>query len=285
MNKNEKLQGTSCSKCIFAEWDENKQINCKANRLSKFIERGETVAIIAQENESHFFIKDRICTMCFQQSWLDKINNINNPLLYVRQRILLKCDALILVSNESIEEIEITIKSLLKQKLLPQIINIVLNSNTMPVWKIAKLLRSLEDKHYFQWKISNIEERMENLDTVSLEWCVDHVISLCESPFYSVFIPGFKVPNNFYEKIDNAINDELYRFVALIPVDDWNGLFVQTEIHKKIGGNTPMMLEESDEFGNLIAYTVIDKIHYIANLEGRSEIVMKVGDICSDILL
>ena len=67
--------------------------------------------------------------------------------------------------------------------------------------------------------------------------CVDIASKNVKSMYYSFFKEGDTVPPNYLSDIDHAINDELQKFLVLLPKDKRTGLFVQRLIYTQFGGN------------------------------------------------
>lgn len=270
---------TSCEKCAFAIYEDNIQSGCKAGRLTKFQDTGSEV----EHKDNYFIIKDRICMMCCPEETIVKLG-FKNPLQDMRKAIELKCAIYIIATdNSTLEDIKLTIDSLNKQTLRPRCINVIVNTDNISKPRLIKHLNDTQSKFEndnleFIWNITYIQEKDKDGERPSIEWALDHAIFKCEMPFYAVFMAGYMVCPDYLSNIDKALNDELQRFCVLLPFDEWNGAFVQTLLHKKLGGNAPQTLEEYED-GALIATTIMDKIEWMAK-ENNQHMVKKAEEIC-----
>ena len=82
--------------------------------------------------------------------------------------------------------------------------------------------------------------------------------------YYSVFNAGFKVPKDFIDRINDALNNKLIRFLALKSESE-NGLVGQVHVHKKLGGNRDK--------------TFIDKLSHTTRSQGCPELVKDLVEI------
>lgn len=278
--------GTGCINCIFAEWQGKRQVGCKLGRIEKFSERGEQFdTATSQDGREFYIIKNRICLMLCTEDWLARHPEVKDPAREVRKLTELKCDVLILVENEhTLEGIRKTVNALLQQEHKPEKITVVLLSDHIHPAKIRKVFQAAENKYFsFKWQVAHIQERGPKGEKPSIEWAMDHVLNNCKTPFYSVFYAGFEPPTDFLLLIDKALNDELEKFCLLLPVDDWNGAFVQTMLHKKLRGNAPEVLEINDEEDEVIGVSIMDKVHFISVKNNYPYMVRKVEEICPTI--
>ncbi len=272
---------TSCEKCIFALWEGNTQIGCSVGRLDKFAAMGD-VSRAEKDGKDFAIINNRICLMCCAPSWLTKNPEVKNPGEELRKRIALSCETFVIVQEEERERIETTLKSLVWQSHSPAQITVILYSDTYKPSTIRRMFMDLQKEISFTWKIAHIQERGPNNEKVSVEWCLDHAIGNCDTPFYAVFEAGYEVPANFLKEIDVALNDNLEKFCALIPQgDSWNGAVIQTMLHKKLQGNMPSHLGTDENGDELIGCTIYDKIHFIANTNDQPAIIRRVEEICN----
>ena len=273
---------TSCEKCIFAKFDsENRQIGCKADRLDKFVERGVKLDLLKNEDKESYIIKNRICLMCCTEQTVQQLQ-LKNPLLEMRKRIALKSTIYVLADEEhNLDDIKITLYSLIDQFLKPTEIVVILHSQTISRPALSKFLLELEeDNKWLAWRISHIHECGDNGEKPSREWCLDHTIKTCKTLFYGVFLAGFQVPNEYLSNIDYSLNDELHRFVVLRPADGyWNGAFVHISVHKNFHGNVPEMLEQYED-GELVATSIMDKVDYAAKRDNQLDMIRGVEEIC-----
>jgi hypothetical protein len=275
--------GTGCLNCIFAQWKDKRQVGCKLGRIEKFAERNTELDIVKHEDGREFYlIKNRICLMLCTEDWLKRHPEVKDPEKDMRRLTALSCDIMILVDNDqTLEGLRKTLHSLLQQQHKPAKINVILHSDHIHPAKIRKILQSAEDEYFsFKWQLTHIQERGPKGEKPSIEWALDHVIQNCKSPFYAVFYAGYEVPADYLLLIDQALNDELEKFSVLLPVDDWNGAFIQTYLHKRLHGNAPEKLEDNEDGDEVIGVSIMDKAHFIAARNNYPYMVRRVEEIC-----
>lgn len=280
---------TTCSKCTFAKYTNNIQTGCQVNRLNKFRQQGTELELQKEEDKESYLIKGRICLMCCPPERIEKLK-LKNPAPELRKLITVQCEAYILaLDDHSLNQVKATIDSLNMQEVRPTCINVILNTDNISRPKLVKYFNELQNafeqkNQEYKWNITYIHERGENGEKFSDEWCLDHAIAKCNSPFYCVFMAGYNVPRNYLSSIDRALNDNIERFSVLLPAheDSWNGVFVQTAMHKKLDGNVPQTLEEYDD-GALVATTIMDKIEFLGKLKDQQYMIKKVTEVCPQI--
>lgn len=69
----EKIE-TSCKPCIFAEWDGDEQVGCKASILEELKEQD---IVECYDDEKKFFVLNRLCTGFRPTSWNDSVADVD----------------------------------------------------------------------------------------------------------------------------------------------------------------------------------------------------------------
>jgi len=89
--------------------------------------------------------------------------------------------------------------------------------------------------------------------------CIDDAFLNCKNGFYSAFKSGHSLKPDLFESLNNAINNELEKIAFVRGYDGINGTTVQAAMHKYLGGNFSVSVEEKisqiceeDESSNLI---------------------------------
>src|SRR5688572_199954 len=219
----EAKSGTGCVNCIFAQWEDNKQVGCKVGRLDKFVEQGDELDIDTDKDGKNFYvIKNRICLMLCTKDWLARHPEVKDPAKEMRKRTALSADVMILVEDKhTLEGIRKTVHSLMQQSHKPAKVSVVLLSDKIHPAKVRKLFQSVEDEYFsVNWQVAHINERGLNGEKPSIEWALDHVVQNCKTPFFAVFYAGYDVPPDYLLLIDKALNDDMQNFCLLIQVDD-----------------------------------------------------------------
>ena len=98
---------TSCKKCIFAEYENNIQTGCFANRLDKFTDKN---FVTDNDDKSHYLI-NRFCNLCHQENWAyylkekHKFDFTKEALLnFAKLEAMPSIDCLIILDNLTIEQ-------------------------------------------------------------------------------------------------------------------------------------------------------------------------------------
>ena len=93
---------TSCKNCIFAIYDQNTQIGCEDNRITKF---GDDV-IEAYDDSKEFYVIERLCNLYRPQGWNDGVKDIEKAKVEscLTFDILIDCDKISEQYRTSIKE-------------------------------------------------------------------------------------------------------------------------------------------------------------------------------------
>lgn len=265
---------TLCRDCVFAQWDGRTQVGCDWNRLDKFDEVG--TKIMGEEDKAtgkqYFRICGRICNTCRHpttlkgvpaRKWKEK----------VREEIKVRIAMMVYVDSDEQEQDCIrTLESFRNQTATPHEIVVIYNnggSEAPPAYA-----EWLSDVPTF-WRVEQMRElgigfgkavdlTVDNKDTTSV--------------YYTVCRAGYTYPINYVETIDKAINDDLDRFVLLLPDRDGDGLFAQVSLHKILSGNVGKIRQED---GSVLSVdkTIIDKIREVADSEGTGHLIKRYEEL------
>jgi hypothetical protein len=285
---------TSCKQCIFAEWDAyepNRQVDCRINRLKKFAERGTTVKTVTDETDgvTHEMIVGRICNMARKPEWAEGVDEKDWESL-ARHEVRATCEVQLFVHDGEEDKVALllpTIKSLNNQIVPPDHVVVVVNDSRVRenVLPIVKMFHK-HGKNLPKWDVVGLQEKNPlTQQPFTLNEAKDSQLSQTEETWYAVFQPGFEVPETFFAKIDQAVNDELYQFSMLKPNKFGNGLVVSARLHNALGGNEPSemvegeMSEEAEtteeQLGPLVE-GIENKINYLAEKMSGTKMVMPI---------
>lgn len=219
---------TSCRDCIFSIVNDNIQIGCRFDRLDKFKENGADVVM----DKNHFLIIGRFCNTCRNEEW-----GRNNPrrkwMEIVKERIRVQVDIIINIENcNDLSDIMNTVDSAYNQKIKPKSVIIAYNSNTIP---IETIVNSMRGESRGEWRIEQL--------------CWEESAKYCKGSYYAVFNAGYIIPNYFIEKINKALNEDMIRFVSIMPDRDGNGLVM---INAKLSLSDIHNMAENTNSGHMI---------------------------------
>jgi hypothetical protein len=266
---------TPCKTCVFARYNGDTQVGCAFDRVEKFRKQGVEVLEVYDDDKEFYVIKN-ICRAHRDKKspWAMKHAGPTRKEI-CRQELRLDVDVIIVLDgNHTVDEVKITIDSLLAQTFLPANVTVVLNKDGVDVKDVQAVLPA-------DWLVKVIAERRAG-ERVGRGRCIDLSLVNSKSHFYALFNPGFVVPPTFIEDVDIAINDELERFVLLEPNQAGEGCVIQMRAHSYYGGNSEALVEGEDAGEDLgkRADSIIDKILHRVKIEEKTHLVKNVTDIC-----
>jgi hypothetical protein len=223
VNSDEIKIKTSCRKCVFAIFDNNIQTGCKFNRTDIFRQKNKLYEI--KEDDNLFFIIDTMCNTCRDVKWADKYED---PMNQVKKEIEPKIHTFIVDKSDDNADlvkhrILSTVKSLNKSSIKPYILHLVIQNYNLTT-EVIDILNIVKEKFNKNTKLTITYALDRELDMV------DSAISLVEQPYYMVVKSGEKLPSDYIDKFNKAINSELS------PVVMTNKIYL-TGLHKSLGGN------------------------------------------------
>ena len=270
---------TVCRDCAFAKYEGETQIGCKLGKLEKLRDLGETVVAAYDDTEKEFFIiQDRFCVFWRDPNWKDSEfaripkDKRNDESLATRVRYEVRAKFLTIVyldESSTISDLKKTVNSLKSGLLTPKKIAFCDNQSSVDTRELIKVAKSSG----CLWGLEKIVENNANKQR-----CVDIVVKKAkssENTYYSFFSAGESVPKNFHSDIDNAINDDLSKFLALYvePEEEEGsvseGFVGQIHIHKQIGGNARSSFLEklTNVTGNQECQNLLIPLSEIVNLQ------------------
>jgi len=225
---------TACKNCIFAIYEGNTQVDCKVGRIEQYRSLNSETVMEVFDNEKEFYvINNRICLYYRNKIHycLAPYDDISEIKSIVRKAMQVKYQFIIIYKqDQDIQHLDITLSSLDKQSISPQILTVI-NRNLDQVSN-KSILHDLEYRSHI-WKVHGAI----NLD-LSDEAYVDIVFDATKNKSYSFYITcnaGSCLPNDFIANLDHAINDELQTFHMIVD-DDIE--IVPKHIHEIFGGNS-----------------------------------------------
>lgn len=230
---------TSCKDCIFAEWSTLTQIGCVFDRLEKYRDMGLTKPI--QEDGKQFYEINALCNTCRDKEWADKQDCLISN---VKKETAIDVDIIIpylLLGKEGIDKLDLTLKSIVNMNKKPKNVIVPIKDWNVDYNHIMNLLKTNLKKTNINYYLVSVISPVTDIQAM-----IDNAFKNVESMYYSVFLPGYKVPNDFIVKINKLINVDLMKFSMIKPVENINGFTVQSMLHKIFYGN------ENDELSNKI---------------------------------
>lgn len=256
---------TSCEFCVFAGWDGNKQSSCDFDRLEKFQEQGTDIVLEDNGQKQYYIIEGRVCNTCRHPDTLLKAKiPARKWKKHVRQEVVPRIAMAVYVDYDGIEDAILSLKSIYHQTIKPYEIILIYNVDGLtPPPAYAIWFTSYANN--IPWRIETImgvpAPLQDELVPADYARSIDLTMNSkdIKSVYFSVCKAGYEFPPDYIEIIDQAINDDLIRFIALLPDEDGNGLFLQRGLHNFLQGSKGMY--------------VVDKIKEIAQEENTKHMI------------
>ena len=244
---------TACKDCIFAEYINITQTGCKIGELDKLRNHGIEI-VEAYDNDKEFFIINKTkCLYCRGKDWSLANTTLEKQVAHIKKCIQIVYE-IIIVANDNIEDLELTIRSALEQTVPPKQITILRKNNCkiLPS-QLYYLCTTLPIK----WKVENCIRISD--DDVEL---LDIIIPFSQNPMCAMFYAGFKIPETTFEEINYQLHENFLRMTLLMPNSTGNGLVIPSFIHKRYQGsyNSPFIQKlKDDECPYLVPITQVVK--------------------------
>ena len=244
---------TSCKDCIFAEYAGITQVTCTTGELDNMREHGIQILEAFDDEKEFYVINKTKCLYHRPKEW-----PLANTTLEKQVEHILKCIRIvyevIIIANDSLEDIQTTIDSALSQTLPPKQITII-RKHTCKILpsQLYNICKNLPVK----WKVENCIRTSP--DDIEL---LDMVIPFSTNPICAMFYAGFEIPLTTFEQINYAIHEEFLHMTLLIPNSTGNGLVIPSFIHKCYQGSyqKPFIQKlKDDECPYLIPITQVVK--------------------------
>lgn len=210
------------------------------DRIALLEKHGGKIIEAYDEEKEFYVIDDAVCVMYRTDKWAE-LQDFTNLSYKAREEVKIQYHVILIAQpTHTLNDIEKTIRSIVNQTLLPKQITVLRHWNTpIPPQDIIRILNTLiDEKKNRGGNISeNIRWRVSNITDGDCGDPVDLAIYSGKGQYYGVFQPGFELPPTLFSDLDNKINDEIFKFAALTPNKDGNGLIIPVAIHKLYSGN------------------------------------------------
>ena len=253
---------TICRDCAFAVYEEETQTGCSLGKLDKLEENGADIIEVYDETNKEFYvIKGRVCVSWRDSNWKEKHKDREDLEQIVARETMIRMDANIYMDRDTtLADVEATILSLKENTIKPAQITLLNNFSKIDRPTLARIC----GHSGFRWRVENIQE--DNADRLR---CIDialRKLDANELNYYCIFDAGRKVPVNFISDINDSLNKDMNRFLALRS-EDGNGDVGQILMHKRIGGNRDK--------------SFLDKIEHTTRSQGCPNLLQKTSEIVS----
>lgn len=226
---------TSCRDCVFATKHKKTQTGCSLDRLEKFEERNVEILYAKDEEDNKFSVLMGWCSAYRNNIW--KIAHKDEDLEEaLDSEIYPKVNFLVLV-KDNLNEIEVTINSILNQERFNAAQIIIATSNDKLLIECIQKSRSLLEDSDVLFKVQGVRGDISNLAII------DEVFANFRNGFYSIFESGKEVPKDLISVLHSAINTNVEKVGYIKPYDGINGMTAQCVLHKFLYGNKGASLE------------------------------------------
>ena len=190
---------------------------------------------------------------------------------HVRQEIIPRVAMMVYVDETStVEDVGLTLDSFYDQNVPPHEVVLIWNvpGQECPPNYVRFLMN-----HTIKWHVDKIKGANKTNSDILVQADYGESVDMAlnnkdmTAVYYTACKAGYVYPAYYIDVIDKAINEKMIAFIALLPDEDGNGVFVQRQIHKMVYGNSR----------NGECFNVIDKLKFVSKAEG-TETMIKTFD-------
>lgn len=281
---------TSCGKCEFAKRVDKLQIGCEFDRIEKYKNQKVEIEVL----EDSFLIKNRICTLCRanDSGWATDLT-LEQKKVKVKEEVQIRLCAVIVVHNKTtIDDIIKTAKSL-ENQVIPIDSHFIITSNVPKSGDvISTLKKNFPGSSNLKWNVRLCFERKNGkpLDKYRATDTIISELNQKDYQFYAMVDAGSVVPNDFSERLNKYINEDLGQFIYLhefIYLD--NGIeysigpVVHLALHRSVGGNAYAehdIKTETGEVKTVKCDSVHEKILFLAIDQNCEHLIKDLYEVC-----
>ena len=259
------ISSTLCHNCIFADYNDNIQTGCKADRLDKFKKANITISEIVYEDITSYVIEEKVCVYYRNKDWaLDHYKNIDDQSLVatVSKELRIPYHVLLFVrKNDNIDDVSIRLTELEQQDIKPKMVTII--DRTHALEPMSNQLLTIMRNHSFDyWRVQTIQA-IDQLDTDVIDLIYDSTKKI-PYMFYISFECQYTIPPTISKEIHTSLHDDMKAFTVLTPNTNNVGAAALKVAHEKHAGNS-------------FTIPLADKIrHY----DDAPHLIKKVEEIC-----
>jgi hypothetical protein len=238
---------------VFAVYKDKTQTGCFFKRLDKYKDK----LVEAMDHEKEFFLINGSRCTAYRDISSKKYFGKTKSEIYklVRKEISVRVDIIVLGSDESIVK---TLESIKKSKHAPHTVWVVYTQKN--VREFIGILN--EHGEGIEWKL--FKPLLDNADYK----VIDSIVEKTEAHFYCAIRSGKELPSELLKKLDQAITDNLEKFVV-VKEQDGVGPIVQVGFVKNVvyGNNE----EQTDTGEKLVG--AVEKAEWLAKRSDSPHLV------------
>ena len=259
------ISSTLCHNCIFADYNNNIQTGCKADRLDKFKKANITISEIVYEDVTSYVIEEKVCVYYRNKDWaLDHYKNTDdkNLVAIVSKELRIPYHVLLFVrKNDNIDDVSIRLTELEQQDIKPKMVTIIDRTHALEPMS-NQLLTIMRNHSFAYWRVQTIQA-IDQLDTDVIDLIYDSTKKI-PYMFYICFECQYTIPPTISKEIHTSLHDDMKAFTVLTPNTNNVGAAALKVAHEKHAGNS-------------FTIPLADKIrHY----DDAPHLIKKVEEIC-----
>ena len=247
---------TICRDCIFAEFtpDWLTQVGCRLGRLSKY--RDKDLVIMKEDDETavEYYEIKTVCNTHRDSTWQYATEN---PVENVKKFVRTQVDFIVLADTVDINWENLLLnmtKDFLKHSYHPTKIIFGFYQKKILFHDLSAKLDEILYGTNITYDLVNV------IDYVHDSWeLIDILFKKVKSQYFTICELGDTLPDNWIERINNYINEDLNNLSMLEPVDGMTGLTIQKFLYSVIGGS--------------LGINIIDKIKDLAKSQNLQSMV------------
>lgn len=234
-----------CKECIFADYYNDVQVGCKAERLDKFIE--DNAAQIDKDNK--YYNLTKFCNLYRTESWANNTTAEINDLQRARSEVMPLFGIVITHGdNNSVEELKKTVDSILNIEYPQEKVKVIISSPQIHFNEIVHFVNVLKEKFKSSESIFHIVTDTYTKDTESFRKIID-------STYFVSTRSGETIDKDLFLYIDKSMNDELNKMCMF-------DLGATTIILKKVMLNVYLKFKDYELASNHIRTLCINQNKY-----------------------
>lgn len=236
------LNDTPCKDCCFAIYEDITQVGCSRNRIEKYKNAGNEIIEAYDEDKEFYVIKGRLCPYYRNRDWLNRIGDNPTSLeMMLSVETAATIHLIIFLRDKSIEELDKTIKSIDVENSSVKPIQVTVvrpRSSKLKVQELKDYLNSIQ----VIWRIENLIVDMDDTKTIHM------IQKTLTSQYYCTCNSGFEFEDRYFEKMNNAVLEDLLQFGMIESSKDSNeGIIIPIHVHQYwyFNGDTQKSIPEN----------------------------------------
>lgn len=249
---------TACKKCVFAKYENNRQVGCEFNKIEEYKEAGVKVIPVYDEEKEFFVVDNRFCMFYRNREVMEQYSKDSWKKIVESQNVVPYHLIVFFEKDHTFQDLKKFLNNFSgKQHNRPNLVTVVnkqyQEENSVAPTEILNLLNSY---NFHLFSLKNVYNK-ELTDRELIDLAMDSAMKY-PYPWYIVFRSNFQVPESFMYEFNQAIFVKMKQICFTRPVDDLNGMIVSRIAHKKHSGNSfrinieDKILKEEDHTDRLI---------------------------------